>query len=103
MLNSETGDWPVLGGRGKEAEVGKIRKGRHIGGIVKGSKKWKKILTFGIVDLKGKMLRKEEGGGGENVEDYGDHGVYGGASDDCQDSTSQKSRCTCIHPTNPKT
>lgn len=61
-------------------------------GIVKGSKKWKKILTFGIVDLKGKMLRKEVGGGGENVEDYSDHGVDGGARDDCQDSTKRKSR-----------
>ena len=48
------------------------------------------------MDLKGKMLRKEEGGGGENVEDYGDHGVDGGASDDCHDSTSQKSRYTLL-------
>ena len=88
-MNSEPVGWPVPGGGGRKAEVGKNRKGRSICGIVKGSKKWKDILTLGIVDLKGEMLRKEEGGGGENVEDYGGDG---GARDDCLDSTSQKSR-----------
>ena len=43
------------------------------------------------------MLNSETGGwpvpgGGENIEDYGDHEGDGGARDDCQDSTSQKSR-----------
>ena len=89
MMNSEPGGWPVPGGGGRKAEVGKNRKGRSICGIVKGSKKWKNILTLGIVDLKGEMLRKEEGGGGENVEDCSDHGEDG---DDCQSKSSMISR-----------
>ena len=89
MLTTENGGWPVLGGSGG---AGKNRKERHIRGIVKGRKNWKKILTFGIVDLKGKMLRKEVGGGGENVQDYVDHEADCGARDDSQDSTSKKSR-----------
>jgi len=46
-------------------------------------------FSLRFLNEKGEMLRKEEGGGGENVEDCGDHGEDG---DDCQSTSSMINR-----------